>query len=176
MGITISKLSELLGMEITTLLGADILCQFSVMFDYKNKKVEFSSQEIPFNGSEVSVSGYMGIPIVELSIDNQALKFFLDTGAKLSYLSENITSRYESSSTEYDFYPGAGNFETNCFEIPTRIEVNEFMVKYGNLPSLLQMSLMVGGTDGIIGFDFFNNFTVLLELKTGRLKYALPNV
>jgi hypothetical protein len=34
------------------------------------------------------------------------------------------------------------------------------------------MTLMLGGTDGIIGFDFFNNFKVVLDLKNNRLKYA----
>lgn len=31
---------------------------------------------------------------------------------------------------------------------------------------------MLGGTDGIIGYDFFNNFKVVLDLKNNRLEYA----
>jgi hypothetical protein len=34
------------------------------------------------------------------------------------------------------------------------------------------MTLMMGGTDGIIGFDFFNNLTIVLDLKNKRLQYA----
>ena len=173
MGVTVSKLSEMLGTEITTLLGADILRQYRVMFDYNKKRVEFSEQDIPFEGSEVKISNFMGIPVIELSIKNQYLKFFLDTGAKLSYLSDSITSGYESICTEEDFYPGAGKFETSCFEIPTRFERNEFKVKYGNLPSILQMTFMLGGTNGIIGYDFFNNFKVLLDLNNESLKYVI---
>jgi hypothetical protein len=30
----------------------------------------------------------------------------------------------------------------------------------------------LGGTDGIIGFDFFNNFKVVIDLKNNRLKYT----
>jgi hypothetical protein len=97
---------------------------------------------------------------------------FLDTGAKLSYLSGSITSNYESIGTEEDFYPGVGKFETECFDISTSFGVNNFNVKFGNLPTLLQMTLMLGGADGIIGFDFFNNFKVVLDLKNNRLKYA----
>ena len=114
----------------------------------------------------------MGIPIIELSIDSQILKFFLDTGAKLSYLSKSITSNFESVGTDEDFYPGVGKFETECFEISTSFGAKNFIVKYGNLPPLLQMTLMLGGTDGIIGFDFFNNFKVVLDMKNNRLKYA----
>lgn len=172
MGLTVSKLSDLLGTKITTLLGADILSEYQIMFDYKNEVVEFNKQEIAFDGSETAISSFMGIPVIELFIDSQKLNFFLDTGAKLSYLSKSITSNYESVGTDEDFYPGVGKFVTECFEISTSFGDNNFIVKYGNLPPLLQMTLMLVGTDGIIGFDFFNNFKVVLDLKNNRLKYA----
>ena len=165
MGLTVSKISEMLGTEITTLLGADILSDYKILFYYKNEIIEFNKEAIALDGNEIGISNFMGIPIIELSIDNQKLKFFLDTGAKLSYLSGSITSNYESIGTDEDFYPGVGKFETECFEISTSFGDNNFNVKYGNLPTLLQMTLMLGGTEGIIGFDFFNNFKVVLDLK-----------
>ena len=172
MGLTVSKISEMLGTEITTLLGADILSDYKILFDYKNEIIEFNKEAIALDGNEIGISNFMGIPIIELLIDNQKLKLFLDTGAKLSYLSGSITNNYESIGTDEDFYPGVGKFETECFDISTSFGDNNFNVKYGNLPTLLQMTLMLGGTDGIIGFDFFNNFKVVLDLKNNRLKYA----
>jgi len=172
MGLTANKLSELLGTEITTLLGADILPNYNLMLDYKNVIAQFDKQEIVFEGNEFDLTSFMGIPIIELNIDNQKLKFFLDTGAKLSYLSDSFTNNYKSIGTEEDFYPGVGKFETQCFEISTSFGNYNFKVKYGNLPALLQMTLMLSGTNGIIGFDFFNNFKVVLDLKNNQLKYA----
>lgn len=172
MGLTVSKISDMLGTEITTLLGADILSDFKILLDYQNQIIEFNKQEIDIDGTQADISNFMGIPIIKMTVDNQELKFFLDTGAKLSYLSDSLTSNYESVGTDEDFYPGVGKFQTECFEIPTVFGDNEFVVKYGNLPTLLQMTLMLGGTDGIIGFDFFNNFKVVLDLKNNRLKYA----
>lgn len=171
-GLTVSKISEMLGTSITTLLGADILSNYTILFDYKKGMVEFNKQDIAFDGTQAVISNFMAIPIIELSIDNQKLKFFLDTGAKLSYLTDNITSNYESIGTDEDFYPGIGEFQTECFEITTSLGDKNFIVKYGKLPTLLQMTLMLSGTNGIIGFDFFNNFKVLLDLKNNRLKYA----
>jgi hypothetical protein len=172
MGLTVSKISDMLGTEITTLLGADILLEYKIFLDYRNQVIEFSKQEIDIDGTQVDISNFMGIPIIKMIVDNQELKFFLDTGAKLSYLSDSLTSSYESVGTDEDFYPGVGKFQTECFEIPTVFVDTEFVVKYGNLPTLLQITLMLGGTDGIIGFDFFNNFKVVLDLKNNRLKYA----
>jgi len=171
-GLTIQSISDLLGTQITTLLGADILAKYHIILDYRNNKAMFSHQEIEFAGTEVSISRFMGIPIVEFSIDNFPVKLFLDTGAKLSYLSETITRNYETTGMDRDFYPGVGQFETECFMIPTQLYDVNFNVTFGNLPDILQTTLMVGGTDGIMGFDFFNNFPVYLDLARGTLKYT----
>jgi hypothetical protein len=172
MGLTASKLSEHLGMHVTTLLGTDVLSKYKILLDYQNLLVSFSKEEISFEGAEIGISNFMGIPIIELEVNNQVLKFFLDTGAKLSYLSEDKTSGYSSVGTEEDFYPGVGQFETECYEISTSLDTNDFVVRYGNLPFMLQMTLMLGGTDGIIGFDFFNNFKVMLDLGHEKLSYG----
>lgn len=94
MGLTVNRISEMLGMEITTLLGSDILKNYIISFDYKNEIVQFSEEDFTDDGNEISLSSFMGIPIIELDINNQNLKFFLDTGAKLSYLSNSLTSNY----------------------------------------------------------------------------------
>lgn len=172
MGLTVSKISDMLGTEITTLLGADILSDYKILLDYQNLVIEFSKQEIDIAGTQMDISNFMGIPIIKMTVDNQELKFFLDTGAKLSYLSDSLTSKYKSVGTDEDFYPGVGKFQTECFDIKTVFADKEFVVKYGNLPALLQMTLMLGETDGIIGFDFFNNFKIVLDLKNNRMKYA----
>jgi hypothetical protein len=172
MGLTVSKISDMLGTEITTLLGADILSDYKILLDYKNQVIKFSKQDIDIDGAQADISDFMGVPIIKMTVGNQELKFYLDTGAKLSYLSDSLTSNYESIGTDEDFYPGVGKFQTEIFEIPTVFGDNEFIVKYGNLPTLLQMTLMLGGADGIIGFDFFNNFKVVLDLKNNRLEYA----
>ncbi len=172
MGLTVTKLSDMLGTKITTLIGVDILMDYKILLDYQNQVIGFNKQEIDIDGTQADISNFMGIPIIKLTVDNQVLKFFLDTGAKLSYLSDSLTSNYESVGTDEDFYPGVGKFQTECFEIPTVFGDKEFVVKYGNLPTLLQKTLMLSGTDGIIGFDFFNNFKVVLDLKNNKIKYT----
>ena len=172
MGLSVEKLSEMLGTKVTTLLGTDILANYKILFDYRNKSVIFSKEKCVFNGEEVKISSFMGIPIIELFVNNQKLKFFLDTGAKLSYLSNNFTANYHSIGREVDFYPGVGEFETECYEILTKLGDREFSVKYGNLPDLLEMTLMLGGTNGIIGFDLFNSFKVFLDINNRTLRFG----
>lgn len=172
LGMTVEILSEMLGTEITTLLGADILSKYQIMFDYKNESVTFSKTEISFEGTEIALSSFKGIPLIEFSIDDQPLKFFLDTGAKLSYVSNNVTKNHQSIGIEEDFYPGLGKFETDCYEITTRLGTNDFAVTFGKLHPILQMSAMLGDTNGIIGYDFFRAFQIVLDLKNNTLKYS----
>ncbi|ROL60270.1 hypothetical protein D9V86_09595 [Bacteroidetes/Chlorobi group bacterium ChocPot_Mid] len=171
MGLTIEIISDLLGFKITTLLGADILSKYNILFDYKDKLIAFSKDDIAFTGNEIKISSFMGIPIIDLSISEQNVKLFLDTGAKLSYLSQALTENLISIGTEEDFYPGVGKFKTECYEIITNLGMESFNVKYGNLPLLLQMTLLISGTNAIIGSDFFNNFKIMLDTNNKRLKY-----
>jgi len=170
--ITVDKLSELLGMKITTLLGVDILSNYNVMLDYKNNVVKFYGRDIEFEGKEYNLSSINGIPIIELKVERQLIKLFLDTGAKISYLPKEYTSSFEKVGMELDFHPSFGIFQTECFDIKTTFGNKQFNVKFGNLPESLQTTLMVSGVSGIIGYDFFNNFKIVLDLKNNKMKYA----
>ena len=172
MGLKISNISELLGMEITTLLGADILSEYKILFDYANKVVTFSKEDLNFVGKTLDITVFMGIPILQMSVNNQELKFFLDTGARLSFLSSDITRNYKCVGTEEDFYPGVGPFQTECFEVPTVFDGQPHLFKFGNLPDLLQMTLMLGGAHGIVGYDFFSQYQVFLDIRNRKLTYA----
>ncbi|WP_155800990.1 hypothetical protein [Pontibacter sp. BAB1700] len=162
-------------MEITTLLGADILSKYKLLLDYRNTQVSFSKQLIDLGGGVAPISSFMGIPIINLTVAERTVKCFLDTGAKLSYLSKELTQNYESVGAEADFYPGVGKFTTDCYSVSTTYGGNTFDARFGNLPDLPQMTFMLAGTNGIIGYDFFDNFKVMLDLQKGEistLKYV----
>jgi hypothetical protein len=170
MGLTTDSLSELLGTRISTLLAADIIGRYKVLFDYTGRSVTFGENDFEFHGETIHVRNVMGIPIVELSTPSGTAKCFLDSGAKLSYLDETFTGNLVSEGTEEDFYPGVGKFETKTYKIPTKIGQEQFTARYGNLPMLLQMSLALTGAAGVIGFDLFNNFSVMLDIRGNLLK------
>ncbi|HMR42014.1 MAG TPA: hypothetical protein PKA90_16475 [Ignavibacteria bacterium] len=45
MGMTVGDLSVLLGKYVTTLPGIDVLKNYSILFDYKNRSVKFNYNE-----------------------------------------------------------------------------------------------------------------------------------
>jgi hypothetical protein len=171
MGTTVEAISKCMGTQVTTLMGADILSKYKILFDYKSKEIFFSLQDVSLDGyDESKISVFMGgISIVELAISGKKMKFFLDTGAKLSYISDEISCNYSKMGIKEDFYPGLGAFQTPYCQIETSVFDKKFIVNYGSLPAQLRPLLVLGGVDGIIGFDFFDNFKVLLDITNKRL-------
>jgi hypothetical protein len=174
MGLTIQKLSKMLGKNITTLLGADVLKDFKILFNYQSKEIFFCDDNdvIAESFNQLPVHFFMGIPIVEIGVTGQSLYCFMDSGAKLSYIDSNITAQYPTIGIEQDFYPGYGMFETNAYIVDTSIGNSSISIRYGNLPFLLQMALMMANTQGIIGYDFFNSFKIVLDYRKGVLYYG----
>jgi len=171
--LTILELVDLIGINITTLLGMDIISKYKPLFDYKNKIITFNNQEDnSFTGNSVDINSFMKIPTVELKINNKLLKFFLDSGAKHSYLLNNITQNYTSAGIIDDFYPGIGSFTTDSFKINTYFDNNSFLVTYGILPKELELLLNMADITGIIGSDFFYNFKTEIDMKKNKLNYV----
>lgn len=174
-GLTIPGFSHLVGTPFDILMGTDVLRNYRILFDYKNSTISIGGEELELVGKTIALSSAMGIPILEVVIEDRTLRCFLDSGAKLSYLSSGITSYYKRTGIENDFYPGIGVFSTPCFDINSILGQDNFMVKYGNLPDQLVPVLAQAGTQGLLGFDFFNNFKLLLDIKNTRLTYVKSN-
>jgi len=174
MGFTVEKLSEMIGgARITVLLGMDILSKYWMYIDYSAGEVAFSEYEISFSGETIPFSTFMGIPGIDIVIDQNPVKCFLDSGAQLSYLPERLTRNHSSTGKKDDFYPGFGKFSCQTFSIETKFQDESFQVNYGNLPELLGMSLLVAGVEGIIGYDFFNHYSLLFDFKSSILTYTV---
>jgi len=164
MGLTITKLSEYIGTQIDVLMGCDIINEYDVCIDPKQQNLTFG-EHLNDEGYNVvlPLKYFMTIPIVEVSIDGQSMAMFFDTGAQLSYIEPDKTNNYKSTGEKEDFYPGIGRFKTKTFDIPTTIGGDEISMKYGILPEMIQMTLMMTDTQGIVGTEIFNYFSCILS-------------
>lgn len=151
MGISPESLSKSIGTPINALVGADILNQYDILIDPTIHTLNISEDELPLTGQSLELDNLMGIPIIEIMIGGEKVRMFFDTGAKLSYLDPGRTNAFQSVGTENDFYPGFGNFSTNVYDIPIVLAKETVVLRVGNLPKLLQMTLMMANTGGIIG-------------------------
>jgi len=166
LGLTTNELGEYIGADIDIVLGGDVLSKIYFLVDFQANMLYMDRFPVTLDGRAITVSMFMNIPIIQFEINGQQIRAFLDTGAKISYLDPQITANYPSTGTETDFYPGVGQFSTATYEIPVTLNNCECSLVFGNLPELLQMSLMMANTRAILGNDLFKFF---------KISFALPD-
>ena len=161
MGVSPDSLSCNVGTTIHGLVGIDILSQFDILIDSNACMIVMSEEELPTEGDCLSVDAFMGIPIIDASVSGITVKMFFDTGAKHSYLNPELIVAFPVLGTESDFYPGLGEFNTQIFSVPIRIGSKNTILRMGTLPKLLQATLMMANTDGILGTAVLDVFSIL---------------
>ena len=111
----------------------------------------------------------MGVPFVNCQIHGSDQQAFIDTGAKLSYIKEELSNGLLPIGNETDFYPGLGEFETQVYEVPFRLGVVEIQMRCGILPKLLETTLLVTGKSAIIGSELYQKQIVCLAFPEKSL-------
>jgi hypothetical protein len=171
MGLNSAKLSEFIGTNIDVLIGGDIISQFDISLNPEKQKIEFGNNLTDLDDFDLQlpITNFMNIPIIQVNINGESINTFFDTGAQLSYIEKNFTLNFESKGQKEDFYPGVGRFKTNTFEIPTTIGDTTKPFLFGVLPDILQMTLMMADTNGIIGTEILEHFRFTLSIKNETL-------
>jgi len=176
MMVDCAYLSRQLGCEIHGMIGNDILKQFCIKFDYANKSVHFSPVSIePAEGAaQLPLTLIMDVPSVSMSVEGTQLNCFVDTGAKLGYMPEELCQGRQQQGVVNDFFPMVGEFQTRTYRLDSSIGDQSFSGTYGNLPAMLNFTLSMVGIEGIVGYDFFSRFCVTLDQPNNML-YLSPN-
>jgi len=160
MGVSCVSLSADVGAHIDALVGADILNQYDMLIDPSASTITLSDEPQSLEGETIVLDEFMGIPIIQASVADQSIRMFFDTGAKLSYLDPVIIRAFRDAGPEQDFYPGVGKFRTQTFTVPISVGTEEIFLRVGVLPQLLQMTLMIADTSGILGTAILGNHIV----------------
>ena len=156
LGLTAATLSGFVGVQCVGLLGADVLGRFDIIFDVPNKTITLSTAELSLPGQSVLLNEFMGIPILTAQIRGRNFRMFFDTGAQISYLQDDLLAEFPAAGQVTDFYPGVGQFQTETHTVDVRVGASSFSVRCGSLPALLGMTLMMAGTQGILGNQIFH--------------------
>jgi Ca-activated chloride channel family protein len=160
LGVTLQQISSLVGAPVDILLGSDILKNYCALFELDRQRFSISAQPMLQSRHNFPLSLLMGVPGVRIDILGQPAEMYLDTGAKLSYVSSAFASGLKAVGKEKDFYPGLGEFETDVYEIDFSLGDLVFTLRCGLLPGMLETALKVSDKQGIIGTEFFTRFGV----------------
>jgi len=149
--------------NLDALIGTDVLNKISFLISLSNNLLKLNPVINHNEYNEFSLFNFMGIPIVVSMICGKKIKFFLDTGAKISYLNSLFVKDQQPIRVEQDFYPGFGDFETNIFQIQSELFYQSKKHDFGVLPKSLESSLSIGGTNGIIGNNILMHFDIVID-------------
>lgn len=169
LNFSIDDISELLGKKVNVLLGGDILRDIYFYINCDKKIIQFSSEPLSINGEQILIVLENNVPTLDLQINGNNFKAFLDTGAKISYIDPEITSNYKSIGRANDFYPGLGRFETNIYEVPITLGSYSFTIVAGNLPDILQMLSFILNSKVFLGNDIFKFFNVYFSYRDKKI-------
>ncbi|CAF3117305.1 unnamed protein product [Rotaria socialis] len=162
-GITADSISTLSGLQVDGLIGMNILANFDIQFT--RKQITFSNSPLFQTDKAITVpivAAVMGIPIILLSIAQKNRRIFFDTGAKLSYLSDDLLVGNSIGEVD-DFYPSIGAYKTKVYKIDVAINGKVESLIFGSLPSSLRILLQLGQTEGIIGTELLTKYYVTLS-------------
>lgn len=110
-------------------------------------------------GAVINFESRQNIPIIGIKVNHEEVKAFFDTGAKISYLKKSLIGLSPVLGKVPDFYPGFGEFETELHEMVVTIVDKPLKFKCGTLPALLETTLLMFGSDGIVGNELFTYFS-----------------
>ena len=125
-----------------------------------------TDEEAGMEGTIVPLVNVMGgVKAICLEINDQPLKMAIDTGASLSYVDRMVTDDFEAIGEKEDFHHMAGRYTTPIFKLEAEFCGKRFSGTYGNLPTMMGLSLKLGGLDGVVGYDFFKSFKVMFDFR-----------
>lgn len=156
------ELSGYVGANLHGLIGMDILREYCLTF--VGNRLLIDEDGHPDDGYvALPTDSFMGIPVVTTSVNDRDVKAFVDTGGKIFYLNPEFLKEFPVEETVHDFYPGLGEFDVDVSIASCSLAGLPLKAKFGSLPTLLQMTLMIGGVDGILGHDLFGAYDVRVD-------------
>lgn len=160
LGVTTEYLTKMVGHRVDLLLGMDILGEFHVTIDLARNHLRISPVSMLQGGVRLHLETMQGVPVCKGRLDGQEIQLFVDTGSKFSYLGHKLVEKFTPAGREKDFFPGAGEFETDVYEVPIQIGKEQVGLRCGVLPKLIEKAVLLTGTRGIIGAELFRKYVV----------------
>ncbi|MCX7991528.1 MAG: hypothetical protein N2999_05800 [Proteobacteria bacterium] len=160
--------------NLSAIIGSDVLSSLDISIDPLGNTIMISEprdkddiESFYTDKIMLSIRTIMNIPVIDLDIEGAKRKMFLDTGAKISYLKENLIKDMEPVIKNVsDFSPfNLEEFTTDLYEKIIKVGNSKINLKFGTLPSSLSQKLLLSNNvDGILGTAILKNCSVYLSL------------
>jgi len=152
---------ESIPFNATALIGTDQLEQSAFELDVRASTFDW----IPSLKKGKPLKRMTGIPLVDVHLMGVEHSFFLDTGASITYVTdESRLSSCTRVGDVDDFHPLIGKFTSPLYEAMIVFAGETVSTKIGVLPRLFSMSMEPFGVTGILGTDVLAKGVLSLDL------------
>ena len=171
-GVTIplcAGVQEFFGIPGIHVAGVSLLKRYT-KFDYPNNEITTSDDPIPLEGGttvplEIRPAGWL----VKMTVGGVEGLRYIDTGAAYSYV-WNLSSQFPSAGDVEDIGFSGKPWTAHVRHVPCELAGHSFEILCAD--ALENQERPKGAAvprEGVIGYDFFNNFTVVVDRLGGKL-------
>ncbi len=164
---SIASIVEMVGTPFDALIGTDILGEFDIEISLYDRTLTLYDTLIDLSAGS-PVEFLAGVPLIACQIAGRSVHCFLDTGAPLSYLGGNWLDAALALGEIEDFHPLFGRFRVETYATLIHCLGNEVKLRIGRMPGLLEATLLMAGSDGILGTDLFEHGILRLSHRQKR--------
>lgn len=142
-------------------------------FDYPNSGITTSDEPISLEGGEivpleVRPNGWL----VKMTVGSVEGMRYIDTGAAYSYV-HNLSTKFPSAGTVDDCGFGGNSWAASMRRVLCEFAGHKFEILCGDARD---NKAAPGGlavpSEGVIGYDFFNNFTIVIDRIGGEMVFV----
>ena len=157
---------EFFGIPDLHVAGAGRLKRYT-KFDYANCEITTSDDPIQLEGGQTVPLEFRGGWLVKMTVGGVEGVRYIDTGAAYSYV-HNLSTQFPSVEVADECGWTKGPFKAPMRRVPCEFAGHPFEILCGDAndnPEYVP-------PEGVIGFDFFNNFTIVVDSRGGKMTFV----
>lgn len=161
------QIQEFFGIPGLHVAGVQTLKRYT-KFDYPNSEIITSDEPIELEGGvTVPLEVRTSLWLVKMTVGGVEGMYYIDTGAAFSYV-HNLSTQYPSVCTADECGWTKGFFKAPMRRVPCEFAGHQFDILCGDRKDNPEYV----PTEGVIGYDFFANFTVVVDRVGGKMSFV----
>ena len=161
------SICDFFGIPSLYVAGTESLKRYT-KFDYRNSEIITSDDPIPLDGgTAVSLKVLNSLWLVKMTVGGVEGMRYIDTGAAFSYV-RNLSAQFPIVETADECGWTKGPFKAPVRRVPCEFAGQSFEILCGDAndnPEYVP-------PEGVIGYDFFASFTLVVDRLGGKMTFV----
>ena len=184
-GKNLDYFSRKVDFNLDGIVGGNILSDYQFQINFLNK--QFTAVDAFDHNFNLDKYGHLnldfvaGVPVVEIYVNKELRRVYLDTGAQWSYIKKDLVENELEVDQIDDFHPSIGNFTSKLYNVIVNFDtvlgqvntIKDIQLKMGVLPEKLTIFYKAGKTFSIIGTDIFHRMSLIFNYKKKKLFFIM---